>query len=85
MKLTIYSAEHADGLHVDWALIPRVGDSIVLPVDGTERVYQVELVRWLLDEAGRQIGIEVHLGVDGDVGDDVNSTGSLSASLAMAS
>lgn len=63
MRLMIYSADHPDGMDVDWAAIPRMGDSIVLPVSGAEKTYEVEVVRWLLDEAGAQIGLEIHMGI----------------------
>ena len=88
LKLMIYSADHPDGMDVDWAAIPRVGDAIVLPFRGSERIYDVEVVRWLLDEAGQQIGIEIHLGIgfgaDGR-GQGENSDASGKDSLAFAS
>ncbi|VVT31912.1 hypothetical protein [Rhizobium sp. EC-SD404] len=73
MKFTIYSADHADGMDVDWTAIPRVGDSIVLPLAGTEKTYDVEVVRWLLDEAGKQTGLEVHMGIG--FGADISGRG----------
>jgi len=76
MKVMIYSADHASGILVNWAAIPRVGDSLVLPLDEDQKVYEVEVVRWLLDICGNQIGIEIHLGigVDADIGGHGQST-----------
>ncbi|VVS96353.1 hypothetical protein [Rhizobium sp. EC-SD404] len=69
MKVMIYSADHSNGILVNWTAIPRVGDSIVLPLDEDQKVYEVEVVRWLLDICGNQIGLEIHMGigVDADV------------------
>jgi Ethanolamine utilization protein EutJ (predicted chaperonin) len=84
----IYSADHPEGMGVEWAAIPRVGDSIVLPFKGVEKTYEVEVVRWLLDEAGKQIGIEVHMGIGFGAdsrGQGENSAASSKDSLALAS
>ncbi|AZN72021.1 hypothetical protein D5400_12690 [Georhizobium profundi] len=59
----IYSADHPDGMGVDWTAIPRVGESIVLPLNDVEKTYEVEVVRWLLDNTGTQIGLELHMGI----------------------
>lgn len=69
MKVMIYSADHSNGILVNWAAIPRVGDFIVLPLEEDQKVYEVEVVRWLLDVCGDQIGLEIHMGigVDADV------------------
>ncbi|WP_404861875.1 hypothetical protein [Georhizobium sp. MAB10] len=70
MKVSIYSRDHEPGLEVEWPELPRLGDFLVFSANGTEKAYEVEVVRWLLDPSGKQIGIELHLGLgreaDGD-------------------
>lgn len=62
MLIAIYSVDHPVGFKVDWNSIPRVGDSVVLQVGLDEKVYEVEVIRWLIDDSGQQTGLEIHMG-----------------------
>jgi hypothetical protein len=62
MKVRIISEDFPEGRVLDWAAVPREGEFVMLQGRAGETNLRVESVRWIADQTGSLIEVQLHLG-----------------------